>query len=72
VATDGDWPCPFTFAHLAFCASAILRREAADIIRFGRPALSIVLVPFKDSIAEITWFNFSNRSCVPLRSPRSS
>jgi hypothetical protein len=24
-----------TFAHLAFCASAIFRREAAEIIRFG-------------------------------------
>jgi hypothetical protein len=23
------------FAHLAFCASAICRREAADTIRFG-------------------------------------
>jgi hypothetical protein len=55
-------------AHRAFCASAILRREAADMIRFGR----LVPVPFKDSIAEIIWFNCSNRNSVALRSLRSS
>jgi hypothetical protein len=31
---------PFlTFAHLACCAAAIFRREAAEMIRFGRVAL---------------------------------
>ena len=64
---------PFrTFAHRAFCASAIFRREAADITRFGRLVSPVVPVPFKDSIAEIAWFNFSKRNCVALRSSRSS
>jgi hypothetical protein len=59
-------------AQRARCACAILRREAAEIIRFGRRLFPDVPEPFKDSIAEIAWSNFSNRSCVPLRSPRSS
>jgi hypothetical protein len=60
-------------AHRAFCASAILRREAADTIRVGRAdLLDAPDDPFKDSIPEITWSNFSNRNCVPLRSSRSS
>jgi hypothetical protein len=45
---------PFrAFAHLAFCASAIFRREAADIIRFGCLVLRDVPEPFNDSITEI-------------------
>jgi hypothetical protein len=63
---------PFAFAHRACCASAILRREAEDTIRVDRPDLRDTPAPFKDSIAEITWFNFSNRNCVALRSSRSS
>jgi hypothetical protein len=49
-----------TLAHLAFCALAIFRREAADIVRVGS---DMVLVgwfampdapePFNDSITEI-------------------
>jgi hypothetical protein len=47
-------------AQRAFCASAILRREAADMIRFGRPDLVDTRDdPFKDSIPEITWSNLS-------------
>jgi hypothetical protein len=42
-----------TFAHLAFCARAILRREAADIIRVGWFAFANVPEPFNDSITEI-------------------
>jgi hypothetical protein len=41
-------------AHRAFCASAILRREAADIILFvWAVLLGAAPVPFKDSIPEI-------------------
>jgi hypothetical protein len=40
-------------AHLAFCARAILRREAADIIRVGWFACRIVAELFNDSITEI-------------------
>ena len=43
----------FALAHLARCACAILRREAADIIRVGWFALPNVADPFSDSIAEI-------------------
>lgn len=42
-----------TFAHLAFCASAIFRREAAEIIRFGWFGLPDVPEPFSDLITEI-------------------
>lgn len=63
---------PRILAHRAFCASAIFRREAADIIRFGRLVSPVVPAPFKDSIPEIIWFNFSSRNCVALRSLRSS
>jgi hypothetical protein len=59
---DADCDCFLTLAHRAFCANAIFRREAADIIRFGRLVSPMVPVPFKASIAEITWFNFSNRN----------
>jgi hypothetical protein len=34
-----------TFAHLAFCASAILRREAADMTRVSLLALVRVVPP---------------------------
>jgi hypothetical protein len=48
---------PFrAFDHLAFCASAILRRETADTIRVGCPALRDLRDtpdPFNDSITEI-------------------
>jgi hypothetical protein len=41
-------------AHRAFCARAIFRREAADIIRFGWAVLlDAAPVPFNDSIPEI-------------------
>jgi hypothetical protein len=61
-------------AHRARCANAILRREAADIIRFGWAELSGVAapVPFKDSIPEINWSNFSISTCACLRFSRSS
>jgi hypothetical protein len=39
-------------AHLAFWASAIFRREAAEMIRFGF-ALADIPEPFSDSITEI-------------------
>jgi hypothetical protein len=42
-----------SFAHLAFCASAIFRRDASEIIRFGLVALPDVPEPFKDSITDI-------------------
>ncbi len=69
-----DCDCLRMLAHRARCASAILRREAADTTLVGRPDLpdEAFAEPFNDSIAEINWFNFSNRSCVPMRSPRSS
>jgi len=75
--TDIGCECPRTFAHRACCASAILRREAEDTIRIGLPdwldtAEPFADDPFKDSIPEIIWFNFSNRNCVALRSLRSS
>jgi hypothetical protein len=45
---------PFrTFIHLAFCACAIFRREAADITRFGWFVFRDVPEPFNDSITEI-------------------
>ena len=40
-------------AHLAFCAWAILRREAADMIRVGGFAFRDAPDPFNDSITEI-------------------
>ena len=44
---------PFpALAHRAFCASAIFRREAADIIRFGL-VFRDVAEPFNDSINEM-------------------
>jgi hypothetical protein len=78
---------PFrTFAHLAFCARAIFRREAADMIRIGADGdadadadvipvgwftFPNVPVPFSDSIAEIAMSNFSICDCASRRSPRS-
>jgi hypothetical protein len=60
-------------AHRAFCARAILRREAADIIRVGRPdSVDTADDPLKDSIPEITWSNLSISTCVRLRFSRSS
>lgn len=41
------------FAHLTFCARAIFRREAADIIRAGGVGLRVTPLPFKDSITKI-------------------
>jgi len=40
-------------AHLALCACAIFRREAADMIRVGWFAFRDVPEPFNDSITEI-------------------
>jgi hypothetical protein len=40
-------------AHLAFCANAIFRREAAEIIRLGWFAFWDAPEPFNDSITEI-------------------
>jgi hypothetical protein len=40
-------------AHLALCACAILRREAADIIRVGWFAFRVAADPFNDSMTEI-------------------
>jgi hypothetical protein len=42
-------------AHLARCASVILRRDAAEIIRFGWVVLPGVAapIPLNDSIPEI-------------------
>jgi hypothetical protein len=59
------------FAHLAFCARAILRREAADIIRVGWFARLTAPEPFNDSITEIAWSMLSTRACACLRSARS-
>jgi hypothetical protein len=45
---------PFrAFAHRAFCAAAIFRREATEIIRFGWFPFRDVPEPFNDSITEI-------------------
>jgi hypothetical protein len=59
------------FAHLAFCARAILRRDAADIIRPDWLACLTVPEPFNDSITEIAVSNFSTCNCACLRSSRS-
>jgi hypothetical protein len=58
-------------AHLARCACAILRREAADMIRVGWFVCRNVPEPFNDSITEIAWSMLSTRACVCLRSARS-
>jgi hypothetical protein len=51
-------------AHLAFCASAIFRRDAAEIIRFGWVVLPGVAatIPLKDSMPEIISSNFCSRN----------
>jgi hypothetical protein len=68
-----------TFAHLACCARAILRREAADTFRVGADMVWVgwfacrdVPLPFSDSITEIAVSNFSTCNCACLRSARSS
>jgi len=58
-------------SHLAFCAFAIFRREAADIIGFGWLELRDGPVPFNDSMTEIAWSNFSTCNCASRRSARS-
>ena len=50
-AADCD-PLP-ALAHLARCACAIFRREAAEIIRFGWFAFRGDPLPFSDSITKI-------------------
>ena len=52
IATTGCDPF-FALAHLARCARAILRRDAADMIRVGWFACPNVPEPFNDSITEI-------------------
>ena len=70
---DADRDCFRMFAHRAFCAKAIFRRDAADTTRVGWvPLWWDVSVPFKDSIPEITWFNFSTSICARWRFSRSS
>jgi hypothetical protein len=64
--------CFRRFAHRALCAVAIFRREAADMIRFGRVDSWDAPVPFKDSIPEIAWSNFSISIWALLRLSRSS
>jgi hypothetical protein len=68
---DIDCERPGALAHRARCACAILRREAADTIRVGRLDLRDTSEPFKDSITEIAWSNFSTCICARLRSSRS-
>jgi hypothetical protein len=68
--TDCD---PFrTLAHLARCAIAIFLREAADMMRLGWVDWGETPIPFKDSIPEITRFNFSTSDCARSRFSRSS
>jgi hypothetical protein len=63
--------CAFILAHRARCARAILRREAADTMWVARVDLRDTPEPFKDSITEIAWYNFSARNCACLCSSRS-
>jgi hypothetical protein len=73
IATATGWDFFRMLAHRAFCARAILRREAADIIRFGWVALlDAARIPFKDSIPAIIWSNLSISTCAWLRFSRSS
>jgi hypothetical protein len=58
-------------AHLALCACAIFRREAAEIIRVGRVAFPDGPEPFNDWITEIALSNFSTCDCASRRSARS-
>src|ERR1700687_214676 len=64
--------CLRALAHRAFCASAILRREAAEITRLGWLGLCNATEPFKDSIPKIIWSNFSISIRALLRFSRSS
>jgi hypothetical protein len=52
MATTGCDPF-LALAHLARCAPAILRREDADMIRFGWFVCANVPETFNDSITEI-------------------
>ena len=70
-SADTDCDCFRMLAHRAFCANAIFRREAADMIRVGRLD-SWTPVPLRDSIPEIIWSNFSISICALLRFSRSS
>lgn len=63
--------CFRMLAQRAFCANAIFRREAADMIRVGRLD-SWTPVPFKDSIPEIIWSSLSISACDRPRFSRSS
>ena len=47
------WDCFRTLIHRARCASAIFRREAADMTRFGAFVFTDLPEPFSDSITEI-------------------
>ena len=51
--TDIGCDSILTLAHRAFCACAILRREAADMTRAGWFAARVVAEPFHDSMAEM-------------------
>jgi hypothetical protein len=51
-AANGCDPLP-ALAHLALCAAAIFRREAAEMIRVGWFLFRDVSEPFNDSITEI-------------------
>jgi hypothetical protein len=59
VAPVTDFDFSRALSPLAFCAFAIFRRKAADIIRFGWLELRDGPVPFNDSMTEIAWSNFS-------------
>jgi hypothetical protein len=71
VAPFAEFDFSRVLSHLAFCAFAIFRREAADIIRFGWLELLGGSVPFNDSKTEIASSNFSTCNCVSRRSARS-
>src|ERR1700719_2226874 len=62
--------CFRTLAHRAFCAAAIVRRDCAEITRVGWLGLCNTPVPFKDSIPEIIWSNFSISIRARLRFSR--
>jgi hypothetical protein len=52
------------FAHRAFCASAIFRREAAEMIRLGWFPFRDAPETCNDSIAEIACPNLSTSNCA--------
>jgi hypothetical protein len=61
-------------AHRARCASAILRREAGEMTRFGWAVLpgTAAPEPLSDSMPLIIWSNLSTSICAWLRFSRSS